>query len=286
MGSAGASGGVGSCTKASPTNVPPGPAVTDWATEGQGACVGRSLQSVVDTLHADHPELADIVNLWTGQGTDGSYVRAFMTPAPSFAIVMDRGSGDCPAGCIKHQYFYFETGVSCTAQPVGKYDPMPGPKCLTDSGEAMWATPIAPPLAAVCGDETPQDISGTKPVYATGNWVVCSAGKESPTPFDGCLSLVVEQEPGNLAKGTVRLLGTGDARLSQPMAATFKRRSFQVMVDEKSGTCQDSTTVSFSYDEEAYPAGTLSDLTVVSAADCSTYCKGGAGFTLFPAAMP
>ena len=208
----GGSGGEdGACPKVTDPNVPPGPAVTSWSAVGQGACAGKTLQSVVDAIHAQHPELDDIINLWMEPSIDGSFVYAFATPDGGFAIVMKRGGGDCPAGCTDNHYFYFLTDGACAPADAGKYDPVAGPTCLTDSGKARWGLPKAPPLSVVCGDHAPHDISGTHLVHAEGHVDACTDNQGSATPYAGCLTLVIAQDPQNLAAGTVQLLGTADA---------------------------------------------------------------------------
>ena len=122
---------------------------------------------------------------------------------------------------------------------------------------ALWDTPHAPPLDAACGDLAPRDLGGEHVVYAEGHWDGCDGGTGTATPFSGCLTLVVEQDPSDLAHGTVRFVGASDPRLGQPMSATFVRRGFRVMLDEMPGTCTGSVTVSFTYDEESYPLGML-----------------------------
>ena len=66
------------------------------------------------------------------------------------------------------------------------------------------------------------------------------------------------------------------------MAATFTARAFHVSLDEKGSNCLDGTKLTFDYDLDGYPSGSVYDLTIVSSpSDCNSSCKAGASITLW-----
>ena len=90
-------------------NREPGPPVYDLSAKGKGTCADSALGTVIDAVHALHPELDDIVELYVpdpNRGGDQSYIYAFETTLDGgFALVFRRGAGDGPAGCTENDYY-------------------------------------------------------------------------------------------------------------------------------------------------------------------------------------
>jgi len=145
-------------------------AVDDPDAPGAGPCDGKSANDVLDAVHEQHPELAAISGFYDpnliGQS---SLVYGFTTEA-GFRLALAAGDGDCPAGCIDWEYWYFETDDTCTPQQVGHFSAKFGPgNCYTVVGEPMWGVPDHSP-ATRCA---PADLNTA---CITG---ACSAGLEA-----------------------------------------------------------------------------------------------------------
>jgi hypothetical protein len=96
-------------------------ALTDRKTPGTGACTTSTLDDVLKAIAQQLPALADITRLYSPDlGGDGNLIYAFAKP-DGFRVVVKRGSGDCPAGCIDNEYWYFETTADCQVAQRGHY---------------------------------------------------------------------------------------------------------------------------------------------------------------------
>jgi hypothetical protein len=266
---------------------PQWPALVSLDARGAGACATTTLGEALEMARALRPDLSDIGELRKDRfGIDGSYVLAYQKPDGGFALVFKRGLGDCPAGCTANEYYYFQTNGLCAIEAVGEYKAGYGAgNCLSVTGVRQWGVPAAPDQASVCGaDATPQNVSGARNVYVSGGVGVCPKDKPG-IPVESCAKLVIAQSKGDLSKGTVQLLGTGDPKLEEPMPATFVANRFSVHTETKSGNpqCPDMTTIDLSYDPARPELGRVQNLTVRFDADCRSYCKEGASFTLFEA---
>ena len=276
-------GDGGACAPVSlDRDLPPGEPVGNPQASGSGECAGRRLVDVIAALHAAYPDLADIATLYDPGNPpmgDGSFIYAWQRMDGGFSLAFVRGWGDCPAGCIDHEYFYFETGTNCAAADLGRYhasyQASGNGYCVIEEGEPRWGKPPSVTPSRLCAtDITPQDLGSSAVVYAKGQRVDCDeTTKTKPTDIEGCLQLRISQDPGNLGVGTVQLLGTGYPAFDQPLPATFERRRFSVSVDEQGaeGCTPTSRTVEFEFDFETM-AGTVSAMDVVPLADCD-YCK-------------
>jgi hypothetical protein len=117
----GGSGGVVNCG----TNSTPSTPLTSRSATGEGVCAGVTVASFLSAIYAQRTDLKDISALYSGMGTDGSYVYAYMTDCGSLRMVLKRGSGDCAAGCINNEYWYFDSDASCQPVLVGHYSGLP-----------------------------------------------------------------------------------------------------------------------------------------------------------------
>jgi hypothetical protein len=137
---AGADGLADAASEGGCLTLPSWPTPDPFITSGDAtssSCGGKTLQQVIDAVHASHPELADIARIFSPDPSlDGSFIYAFAAPM-AFRLVFVRGSGDCPSGCIERDYWYFQTDASCTPVLVGNH-----------------AVGACPPLGDWCKGET------------------------------------------------------------------------------------------------------------------------------------
>ncbi len=135
---------------AAPATVDMTQTLSDPTLHGTGSCAGVTLGDVVTRARADNPALADITD-FVGPylGDRERVIFAFAIPN-GFRVVFKRGSGDCPAGCISNEYWYFETDAACLPQPAGHYSAQyksPG-NCFVIDGAPVWGFPN--PRAPAC----------------------------------------------------------------------------------------------------------------------------------------
>jgi hypothetical protein len=279
-------GGDGGACLAIPPWPTPDPFITSGSATASGACSGKTLQQVIDAVHAIHPELADITTIYAPSGLlDGSFIYAFAAPG-GFRLVFERGGGDCPAGCTTHEYWYFQTDASCAPIQVGHYHP---DDALIDGGcpmigEALWAVPPPPDPLSVCGaDATAQDISGSYTLCVNGISYPCDPKGSAGVPFHS-VTLTVAQNAGDLAKGTVTLSGTGVSRIDGvPLAATFMRKRFSAALQSNNqpAQCIDQYSISLNVDFEGTSPPALRYMEVRAVGACppmGAYCKGETHF--------
>ena len=125
--------------------------LTDAQTPGTSACENETLADVLAAISRQWPELADITRLYApGTLGDGSLIYAF-AEADGFRVVIKRGSGDCPAGCIDNEYWYFDTTAGCQVIKRGHYAHTfdGGANCYRITGEPLWGLP-EPTSAGAC----------------------------------------------------------------------------------------------------------------------------------------
>ena len=137
-----ASGGEPSSVD-SPVNL--SDAVTDLQTPGTGACASSTLDDVLQAIARQWPALADITRLYSPNAAgDGSLIYAFAEP-DGFRIVVKRGSGYCPAGCIDNEYWYFDTTAGCQVIQRGHYARVfnSGDNCYQLTDAPLWGLPPA-----------------------------------------------------------------------------------------------------------------------------------------------
>lgn len=264
----------------------PGTPVYMLSQVGGGACQSVTLGQIIDGIHAEHPELADISTLYAPNpqgGGDGSFIYAFQRPDGAFALVFKRGGGDCPAGCTENDYWYFETVAKCEVSAVGYTRRYFDGKCLPADQLAMWGIPSAAPPESICGasNET-QDLSGDHLVFLCGQGSQCATSSQGskPTALSSVVTLHIAQDPADLAHGTVTLSGTGEPLLDgRALTAEFKLRQFHV--EEHSAAapdnCIEQQDVTLDYDFVGIGQRHLSFF-LVATPDCANdpndYCKG------------
>jgi hypothetical protein len=292
-GGAAASGGTGptgggstssppvSCNLAA-TPVGPGSLLSDLASPGTGQCTTTPGTQFLQAIFAQQPDLSDITQLYSPMLMgDGSWVYLYVPPEGGFRMILKRGSGDCPAGCINNEYWYFEADGACQPRLVGHYRRTfdDSGNCFAIEGTPLWNTPAATDPAYACGaDLSPAIIAGTYRVAACGKLSPCSTSGQ-PEGFGAVLSLKLAQDGSDPSRGTLTLTGTGDSFLEgRALPATFQRR--RVAVDLESNNlpsrCPEMHTVQVAYDLEGIAAGSLVHSWLL-APDCAVPdqdCKG------------
>jgi hypothetical protein len=265
----------------------PGAPAYQLAQAGYGVCDGVTLGDIIDRIHADHPELADIQALYAPdpeRGGDGSFIYAFQREDGTFALVFKRGGGDCPAGCTENDYWYFDTVDQCVVKDAGYTRRYFDGQCLPADQLPMWGIPPAAPPESICdANNDAQDVSGDYSVSMCGQATACATAKDGARPMalPGLLRLHVAQDPDDLAHGTVTLNGTGDPWLDdRELPADFQRRRFHVELhaDNLPAMCIEQEDVTLDYDFEGFRQGHLSFFQTATP-DCTNdpgdYCKGG-----------
>ncbi|HEY3451615.1 MAG TPA: hypothetical protein VGK67_34975 [Myxococcales bacterium] len=258
----------------------PGPQVTDSATSGTGPCAGRTVAELIAAAESATPAVPQGIGLGR---TSSDFVWAFSLSDGGFALAFEHGSGDCPAGCIDHEYWYFQTDASCVPQQIGHYAVLydGGGNCRTVQGQSLWGIGRTVDPTSVCGaDLAPRNVSGTFVLSGNGQRTACTEemGAEPSVPVSTGLAMTVAQDPADLARGTVTFQGTGVALVDGvPLAATFSRRRFEA-TDQHSNLpakCAEESWVSAAFDFEGFAPGSLSAFETRTL-DCETgaYCKG------------
>jgi hypothetical protein len=126
--------------------------VEDPDASGDGPCASKSARDVLDAIHQAYPELADITAFYDPMSIGASAVAYPFTSDAGYSLVLARGAGDCPAGCIDWDYYYFQTNDSCEPTQVGSYSAHFGPcNGYTVRGEPMWDVPDHTPTA-ICSE--------------------------------------------------------------------------------------------------------------------------------------
>ena len=134
--------------------------VTDPTTVGPGTCDGTTITEVIDAIHERWPELASIQGIRDPNVFGASaYIDAFTTD-DGFRLVFVSGSGDCLAGCINREYWYFETDDACAPQQVGHYSATySSGNCYAVEGEPLWGEPDPLPASSICPDGPPPGLN-------------------------------------------------------------------------------------------------------------------------------
>ena len=262
----------------------PGTPVYDLAVRGSVECKDESLADVIAKVHRNIPDLADIDALYRpepNRGGDGNLIYAFQHPQGGFALVFVRGSGDCPSGCISHEYWYFDT-VVCIPLLLGRYVRDGSQQCIPADQRPQWGIPPAPPPGQVCdADMSARDVSGEYDVAACGTARACAvAGETTERTLPATLHLSVQQSK-TLEIGSVTLQGTGEPLLDgRALPASFSQRSFAVEMHESSDdVCVEHFSLSFHYDFDDYGTAPRSlALELAHTPNCQgsggDYCKG------------
>jgi hypothetical protein len=288
-GGAGAEAGAGGSDNPGPSckrpSEAPGLPISEPTATGQGACSGVTLADAIAQARVLRPDLDD-VTLLAAQNSDptfdGSRIYAFQRPDGGFDLVFKRGSGDCPAGCIYRDYFYFATNTDCEVELVGEHHSHNPSSCIPTDQLPRWDVPPAALPNQICdADLTPQDLTGRYGLVTCGSALACalSGDKTNEAPLPVALDLSITQDPSDLSQGTITLDGSGEPLLDgKTFPATFQRRSFAVYVHESNlpAMCPEEWSLSFDYDFEGLGPRHLS-LTMMQTPDCAKpddYCKG------------
>jgi hypothetical protein len=283
-GDGGASGEpVDAC--ASHTDDAPGEPLYSEMERGAGECRGIALAQVLSEIREARPDLADVSELYRpdpDRGGDGSFVYAFRRPDGGFAVVLKRGGGDCPSGCTVNDYWYFETGESCTVLEVGEAH-RDFEHCMEPDQLPRWGIPRAALPSEICdADLSAQDLNGSYAVVTCGHVNACWDGKEPQhsAPLPATLRLSIAQDAADLSHGTVVVDGTGEPVLDgRVFDATFERRKLKVAYEYSNlpANCVEQWSLEFEYDFEGLGRRQLL-FNQTHTPDCdeqpSDYCKG------------
>lgn len=251
-GEGGSSGGV--CGVA--TSDVPGTPLYARDMLGAGPCATVSLGDIIDAARALDPSTPD-VSAPVDPSTDPTVgeapqVFAWTAAHGGFALAFVRGSGDCQAGCIDHEYWYFETNPtspSCTLISAGKHTRTfnSAGNCYDTAGSARWGQPT--PLAAS---------SRCKPDGRNGTTTVCGSGPFTPCGgntgvYDGIVTITVAENVTDPTQGSVTLNGTRYPGVDGvPFAVKIEG---SMISGSESGTdagpCGDKRELQFKYDRDS-----------------------------------
>jgi len=116
--------------------------VSDPDATGDGPCASKTARDVLDAIHAAYPDFADVTDFPDPRYFGVPNLVYPYTSDAGFSMVLARGTGDCPGGCMSWRYWYFQTDASCEPHEVGSYSDLYGPgNCFTVAGEPMWGMP-------------------------------------------------------------------------------------------------------------------------------------------------
>jgi len=150
---AGAGGQANPCDET--RNQTPGVVKTQATDVGLGECAGVTLADAILQVRALRPDLADVTVLFTSDAfTDGSFIYAFQRADGGFALAFKRGSGDCLAGCIQNDYWYFETGAGCKVEQIGEAHPTHTGACVPAAQLPRWGVPPEAQGITICDAAT------------------------------------------------------------------------------------------------------------------------------------
>jgi hypothetical protein len=119
--------------------------LVDQTTAGTGACSGSALGDVLNQIRSAHAHLADYTALVGPIWMDMPRLIFAFAWTEGFRIVFKRGDGDCPAGCISNEYWYFGTDEACAPELVGHYSAVisgSAAQCYVVDGQPLWGFPL------------------------------------------------------------------------------------------------------------------------------------------------
>lgn len=196
-------------------------AVTDPNAQGEGPCADTTLADVIAAVHAAHPELASVSTVYdpnhpSQEDADPRENVYVWSSSAGYRLAFYRGFGDCPSGCIDHEYFYFETDAQCAPVASGDYhlifDQSHG--CMRVSGMPLWGIPsvdtatsdcttdldLPPGLNDECigGDECPLELTPMTFVPVEGGDHACLCGIPCEDNPDVCPGTTTCTHPPDL----------------------------------------------------------------------------------------
>lgn len=251
---------------------------------GGGECSNTRLDQFIARAQEARPELRGIDLPPSGVFGGSATASAYLEPDGRFQVVFRRGDGDCVAGCIDNEYWYFDSGPGCAPEQVGYYSSIDdnAGNCFHESGMALWGEPHMRDPQYVCGaDLKPQNLAGRYPLHARGVLQPCarSGEKLAPMSIDKTITLEITQDSAQPGKGTVTLHDLGHPLLDErKLPATIVRRKVSVQgpLDAAASSCPGQSQLDLVYDFEDL-AGRQLRLTQVESPDCSKpeeICKG------------
>ena len=105
-------------------------------------------------IHAGWPLLAGLGMLYDPNVFDSSDTLYAFTSSAGYELVFATGVGDCEAGCIDHDYYYFETDESCQPVAAGEYRLIYSTSynCYYVVGAPRWGIPTEDAEIQTCTD--------------------------------------------------------------------------------------------------------------------------------------
>jgi hypothetical protein len=274
------------CSVGERPNREPGPLLTDRAAKGSGSCAGISLDAVIDAVREGQPEFADIEDLYVpdpNRGGDRSYIYAFATKDGGFALVFRRGAGDCLAGCIDNEYWYFRTDSACRPQALGHFLPRFAPSgCLNTEGFPLWDHPPPPDPTGECGNVVVSALSplGNYTEHACGQLLPCATKATAPHALDFDLEFTVDVDPKDRQSIRLQLKNTGVPEIDgRPLAATLEGQRVRVVehTDNLPSKCPEQHDLEVVIDPGGHEPSFV-HYSASSTPDCAgapdVYCKG------------
>jgi hypothetical protein len=250
---------------------------------GRGACSNTSVRQVIDAVHESHPDLSDITRLVDPENrSDGSFVIAYLRADGGFSLVFKRGDGDCVAGCINNEYWYFNTQELCTPELVGHYRRNASGPCIEEEGIPLWDEPRPTDPLYVCNaSQKPEAISGSYRFRVQGEAQPCVRAGEALQlrKIDETITVELKQDSAEPTRGTLTMHGVGHPLIDdRVLPAEFQRRRVTAHEERSNlpSRCPQQSTLDVSYDFEGAGSRQL-QLMEVNTPDCNQpddYCKG------------
>ncbi len=269
----------------------PGPNLYDRSAAGRGDCSGKTLGDVIAAIQAANPGLADV-----------NYILDPAMPPPpilitsqitafelddGFAIVMQKGRGDCESGCIDIEYWYFRTDANCTPQQIGHHKPHVSAASCNLEGYPLWDTPVpTPEYPPTCGAPlSPRPLESMHSVQGCGQASACAtSGNDEAEDLTLEVQVEIRRDAADPSGGTVTLRGTGKELLDgRRLAAAFAGGQVRASVDNASlpSTCLMQFSLELLLDFDGNDEGYLRYEEVLTP-NCMTggdYCKGHLNLT-------
>lgn len=247
----------------------------------RGPCAGLTMAIIAEGVRLRFPELADIKQYrsfgdspvrttlpLSARDPERSYWGAQFNAERVVGLVFYRGTDGCDdQSCRRESFWYFQTGVSCQAELVGRYQRVFRGDCFQSDGEALWAIPMPDPLMDCSANLESQAISGRYLVQAVGGPSnECGA---LPRPGNEIL-LNIAQESNDLSRGTVTLDGTSSSFVDgKAIPARVEQRNLSATHSfAQAAPCKPLASIELHFSPDGYfVPGTVGELLITATAD-------------------
>lgn len=266
-----------------------GTVLTTRDATGTGVCATTTAGDIIDAARALVPDLPDVREPFDpGQPSAGEAPRVlvYRTPCGGFAAVFITGNGDCPAGCIDHRYWYFETNPSspkvCTLGTAGAHARTfdRARNCYEVKGSPRWGQPTQLPRESRCDVDR---LSGTYTRCVSGGYTPCGG---NTGVIDAIITLAIEQDASDASKATLTLGGTRYPGLDGvPYEAHVNGRVITAEKKATTGSASCLTTSSFTFELDLDKPPGFAGYLEYKESKCTPgagTCEGGLGITLAP----